>query len=304
MKFIRKTGTAILFLTGVALACMGPTNIQGVALNSGEEINFNRIEELGTDGIAYLKDVEGKKVTYRYKSNHPNVMVFLTSDSSGFAGYDLLNSLGIKVDSTLYRQLEAGNFGSDIFSFTEQLHEELKRMKELKIITFPDAKIDEFIEALTPVMNGGAQYWTTQKEVTDFNSWFNKDGTPSEPIDGVAKAGPSNEPGDGCGSSLSYDLPFGQLGSGPTSISAQSGTVMKQSFTTSKTASGFSLNLSSAVQNSGELKLFTTSGRQLMHQSISAGTSEVSVSLPETARGIYLMKLSIDGVMTNLTLNR
>lgn len=304
MKFFRKTGTAILLLTGVALACMGPVNIQGVALNNGEEINFKRIEELGTDGIAYLKDFGYKSVHYRYRSTHPNVMVFLSSDSSGFGGYTVFNSVGIKVEGTLFNKLEAGDFSREIFSFTDQVKTELLRMRELKIINLSDEEIDKAISTLTPAMNGGAQYWTREEKALDYNSGFNMDGSPFEPVDGIKeKPSVGNDPGDGCGAPLPYELPFGELG-GATAVTAQTGKATVQSCSVTGTGSGFSLKLNSAVKNSGELQLFTPAGRQLINQSIAAGTRELTLPLPETARGIYLMKLSVDGVITNLRVNR
>ncbi len=56
MKQFHKTASLILLLTVFLLACMGPTNIQGVVLSNGEIINFEKLESLGSHGGAYLKE--------------------------------------------------------------------------------------------------------------------------------------------------------------------------------------------------------------------------------------------------------
>lgn len=300
MKVFHKVGCLILIFWGIAAACMGPMNIQGVALTDDEKVDFAKIEALGTHGTEYLKEGDGTLLTYRYKSLTPHVMVYVANCLENLHYGGTIGFIGIKVDSLLFTQLEAAHFSTDIFDFTATLLIEIERMRRLEIISITDEKFMAIKTALEESKaNGGMQYWTKQDECLAFNSWFNNNELVS--VDGWDGIKGKQDEGDGCGGNVSFSLPTSNLEKPVSVVSTKQPT---QAFMkTVISNSDISIHFANAVERSGTVHLYTALGKEILTRTLVKGSVKTSLNV-DMAPGIYYLVAKIDGVVIDKTIRQ
>jgi hypothetical protein len=158
---------------GLAWCCVSPSNIEGVAFTSGEHINLTILTSLGTNGTNFLRDSSDAGIAVRYRSHYSNdAMVFVGSYGLAYQKSVNLNCMGIIADA---EKLGSGSTGKSTFDFAQAVKIELAWMREQGIITIDNETIAAIFDSLDKSGNGGVQYWTLQKDVLGYNSWYTKD---------------------------------------------------------------------------------------------------------------------------------
>ena len=160
---------------GSAWCCPSPTNIEGVAFTSGEILNLNKLESLGSQNVHYFKDSTAEAIAIRYVSHYSNdAMVFIGNYGLSYQQDIKLNCMGVILDLSKLPG-EYAEIDKESFNFAEAVTVELLWMKQNGIISVSDGFIQEVVDSLGKGPNGGAQYWTIQKSVLGYNSWYTKD---------------------------------------------------------------------------------------------------------------------------------
>jgi len=160
-----------LLLTGItagaAWCCVSPSNIEGVAFTSGETFNLTNLTSLGTNGTNFLRDSSDAGIAVRYRSHYSNdAMVFVGSYGLAFQKSVNLNCMGIIADA---EKTVSG------FNYAQAVKIELEWMREQDIIGIDNQTIATIFDSLDKTDHGGVQYWTLQKHVLGYNSWYTKD---------------------------------------------------------------------------------------------------------------------------------
>jgi hypothetical protein len=158
-------------------ACLGPTNIDGVAFTKNESFNYELLSCLGKDGINYkvaLTDKGGKTVSY---SSHydPKAMVFFGNVGMSFQQDIMVNCLGVILPLSEEMLSNRTPVTKEMFDYAKAVKFELKWLTHQKILAMDTTLIDSISEALEKTTNGGMQYWTLQKTTLAYNSWYNYD---------------------------------------------------------------------------------------------------------------------------------
>jgi hypothetical protein len=169
--------SGLICVTSHVTACIGPTNIEGVAFTKNETFNFESLSCLGKDGINYkvaLTDKGGTTVSY---SSHydPKAMVFFGNVGMSFQQDIMVNCLGIILPLSEEMLSNRTPVTKEMFDFAKAVKVELKWLVHQKVLTMDTTLIDSIGAALENVINGGIQYWTLQKNTLTYNSWYNYD---------------------------------------------------------------------------------------------------------------------------------
>ncbi|NLD95009.1 MAG: hypothetical protein GX639_20330 [Fibrobacter sp.] len=158
---------------GTIWACPSPSNIEGVAFTSQESIDLTKFKSLGTNDTQFLRDSSDAGIAVRYRSHYSNdAMVFVGSYGLSYQQSLTLNCMGIIVDPDKF---EATSLTRSNFYFADAVRVELLWMREQGIITIDNETITAIFDSLDKSSNGGVQYWTLQKHVLGYNSWYDKD---------------------------------------------------------------------------------------------------------------------------------
>lgn len=169
--------SGLLCFLSPASACLGPSNVEGVAFTNGEILNFESLSSLGTEGINYklvLSDNGGTTVTYpsHYDSK---VMAFIGNVGTSYQQDMMINCFGIICPLSEEMINSHQLVSKEVFNFAAAVKSELKWLVAHNILTVEDDVIDSVFESLDKAPNGGMQYWTLQKNSLAYNSWYTYD---------------------------------------------------------------------------------------------------------------------------------
>jgi hypothetical protein len=168
---------AVLYIGLPASACIGPTNVEGVAFTNGEKLNFESISTLGTAGVNYqtiLSDKGGTTVSYPCHYNS-KAMAFFGNMGTLYQQNIMLDCFGIIFPLSEEMMSSHTPISKEIFDFTAAVKTELEWLSAHKIITLDNEAINTIVDSLKRANNGGMQYWTLQKKALAYNSWYTFD---------------------------------------------------------------------------------------------------------------------------------
>ena len=158
---------------GAAWCCMPPSNMEGVAFTSRESLDLTKFTTLGTDGIHFKRDSTEAGIAVRYRSHYSdNAMVFVGMYGLTYQQSLRLNCMGIIADTDRFG---SGSIDKKTFDFAQAVRIELTWMLEQGIVAIDKETIVAIFDSLNKSSNGGVQYWTLQKHVLGYNSWYEKD---------------------------------------------------------------------------------------------------------------------------------
>lgn len=158
---------------GAAWCCVSPSNIEGVAFTSQENINLTKLTSMGTNGVHFLRDSSEAGIAVRYRSHYSDdAMVFVGSYGLAYQKAVNLNCMGIIADT---EKFGSGVSSKTAFDFALAVKIELAWMSGQGIISIDNKTIADIFDSLDKASNGGVQYWTLQKDVLGYNSWYIKD---------------------------------------------------------------------------------------------------------------------------------
>lgn len=161
-------------------ACLGPSNVSGVAFTNGEKFNLN-LTAFGTEGVNYEVDIKKNGgTTVSYASHYdPKAMVFI-----GDAGISYQEEMRLKCMGVVYPQEQLltleptyEEIRKEDFDFTAAIKAELEWLVECNILLIEKSAINSIISGFARSSNGGIQYWTLQKKALGYNSWYTYDDT-------------------------------------------------------------------------------------------------------------------------------
>ena len=183
------------------MACINPADewAAGVLWNNGEAVNFTMIDSLGDSGVNFIKKQDSTgMVQYFFRSKYaPNqMMTYLGYFPFSFQGN--APRLVMVLDTTAHM---------DEFDFSEAVYRELEFLSNIGIINLSILERETIRDSLKIVVvdHGNAQYWTLQKRVLAYNTWFDYDSVKKE-WDMIGIKGFY-----GCGLDLAFVLPPQEL---------------------------------------------------------------------------------------------
>lgn len=192
MKCKTKNCLLIVGLLSVYLpvsACLGPSNIEGVAFTNDEQLQLESLSVLGDSGVHYkvlLNENGGKTVCYPSHYNADGT-VFIGNVGLVYTTEMTLNCMGIVVP-----QAESLTNNAPIpveeYDFPMAVKVELQWLTEHGIMDISQNLIDTIYKKLSEQQNGGVQYWTKQSTTLQYNKWFDYDkiqGSWGGEVDGV-----------------------------------------------------------------------------------------------------------------------
>lgn len=176
MKCKTKNYLLIVGLLSVYLpvsACLGPSNIEGVAFTNDEHLQLESLSVLGDSGVHYkvlLNENGGKTVCYPSHYNADGT-VFIGNVGLVYTTEMTLNCMGIVVP-----QAESLTINAPIpveeYDFPMAVKVELQWLAEHGIMYISQNLIDTIYKELSEQQNGGVQYWTKQSATLQYNKWF------------------------------------------------------------------------------------------------------------------------------------
>jgi hypothetical protein len=297
---------ACLLLAGVlgigspANACIGPTNVEGVAFTNGEEFNFESISALGVCGTNYqtvLSDRGGTAVSYpcHYDSK---AMAFFGNMGISFQKDIMINCFGIIFPLSEEAMSSHTPISKEVFDFTAAVKTELEWLSSHKVITVDNEEISTIVESLKSTDNGGMQYWTLQKKALAYNSWYTFDtlhgtwgGTDLNSVNSVQTVRGIN----GC-SGIQI----------PTFETLQP-VAVKESWQQSEnrknvqfTVSGHRLNIQGLQANQQvDLKMISITGKVINSFSAKGTSNNHQIELGNIVPGTYLIRTTTSGAALN-----
>jgi len=159
-------------LWGAAHACVNPADrwAAGVVWNNGEATNFAAIEGLGTAGVNFTREKSGDSVIYSYRSHYApqKAMVMLGRFSISYQTDTTLPRLAVILDTTM---------NPDSFDFAAAVRVELDWLSDpsLGAVSMTMAQRQLVQDSLRAWDHGDGQFWTKQRKVLAYNSWFTGD---------------------------------------------------------------------------------------------------------------------------------
>lgn len=169
--------SGILCLLSPVSACLGPSNVEGVAFTDGEKLNLESLSSLGTEGVNYKKALsDNGGITITYPSHYdPKVMAFVGNVGTSYQQDMMMNCFGIIYPLSEEMMNSHESVSKEVFHFAAAVKSELEWLVEHTIVTITDVVIDSIFESLDKASNGGMQYWTLQKKSLAYNSWYTYD---------------------------------------------------------------------------------------------------------------------------------
>ncbi|MFH1760885.1 MAG: T9SS type A sorting domain-containing protein [bacterium] len=207
LKIITLT-VAITGMWALSFACINPSDqwAAGIVWNNNEQVDLSIIDSIGEAGVNFLKQEDSVTglVKYIYRSHyHSDAMVYLGYFPISYQGMLNIPRLAVVLDT---------NEDNSSFDFGKSVREELNWLADTSGIvnmTRLERQIAE--DSLNAAGRGDAQYWSFQKKVLYYNTWFIRDTVNGvwslEAMDGVR----------GCGLDVAFQLPPKELDA-PVSI--------------------------------------------------------------------------------------
>lgn len=175
---MRTFAAGMILLLSLALrtwSCLAPANIQGVAFTDGEELNLNVIREMGTEGVDYVAEGENEQVAIRYRSHYDErATVYIGTYGLSYQEDIPLSCMGVILDPELVDDIYNPPSLS-LFDFSQAVRTELEWLVAQGVLDLTQERINTITAALETAQNGGVQYWTKQKSVLAYNSWYDYD---------------------------------------------------------------------------------------------------------------------------------
>jgi hypothetical protein len=180
---------------GGVYACVNPADrwAAGVVWNNGEATNFAAIEALGAPGVNFTKEKSGDSAVYSFRSHYApqKAMVMLGRFSISYQTGTMLPRLAVILDTTM---------NPDSFDFAAAVRVELDWLSDPALGAAPMAMAQRQLvqDSLRAWKHGDGQYWTKQRRVLAYNSWFSGDSVGGVwGVNGVR----------GCGLDAAFSLP-------------------------------------------------------------------------------------------------
>ncbi len=156
-------------------ACLGPANIEGVALTSGETLNLQKLMQMGIEDVNYFRDGDASAAGIRYMSHYDSrAMVFVGTYGMSFQQNMQMACMGVilpQADSTsVYSPIEKATF-----DFAAAVKTEIEWLAYNGVVNVAAASIAQIDSALSKAENGGMQYWTHAHSTLAYNSWYTYD---------------------------------------------------------------------------------------------------------------------------------
>jgi hypothetical protein len=156
-------------------ACVGPSNIEGVAFTSGETINVQTLMNMGVENVNYVKEGDAPNIGIRYKSHYDTrAMVFIGNYGLSFQQNVRMDCMGVVLPLA-----DSPNVSLTIekttFNFAAAVKTELAWLASKGIVDLTAQRIAHIDSILSISTNGGTQYWTHAKTVLGYNSWYGYD---------------------------------------------------------------------------------------------------------------------------------
>jgi hypothetical protein len=175
---MRKVALTILMISTYAFqawACLGPANIEGVALTSGETLNLQKLMLLGTENVNYFKDGDASAAGIRYMSHYDSrAMVFIGTYGMSYQQNMQMVCLGVILpladSASVYSPIE-----KTTFNFAAAVKTELEWLSYNGVVNLSAETIAKIDSALSKAYNGGEQYWTHAHSALAYNSWYTYD---------------------------------------------------------------------------------------------------------------------------------
>ncbi|HEX2959949.1 MAG TPA: hypothetical protein VHO70_24145 [Chitinispirillaceae bacterium] len=299
-------GKTAIFLLAAALhigssvsACVGPTNVEGVAFTNGEKLNFESLSPLGTSGVNYqiaMSDNGGTTVSY--PSHYDGkVMAFFGNIGTSYQQDLTINCFGIIYPLSEETQSSHTTISKDVFDFTAAVKVELDWLSTHNILKIEQAAIDTIVASLGNAINGGVQYWTLHKKTLGYNSWYTNDslngtwgGNDMDGINGVKSVRGIN----GCSG---IQIPAFEILQ-PVAVKERSQQISnKQNIRFS--ISGHTLKTQSLQANTPiDIKIVSVTGKVMQSFSVN-GSSHHQIDLGNIVPGTYLIRSVISGTTLN-----
>lgn len=187
-------------VTQPSLACMNPADqwAAGVIWSSGEQENFSLIEQMGTEGTHYLKEVnQDTQVVFKYRSHYDplHTMVFLGYYRPTYQPA-AAPRLAVLLDTSQNK---------DTYDFASSVRTELDWLNQYSLVVMSAAARQEVEDSLRTAGSGDAQFWTLQHAILPYNSWYEYDTLKgSWSVNAVRTL-------NGCGLDLAFELPPAEL---------------------------------------------------------------------------------------------
>jgi hypothetical protein len=281
-----------------AQACIGPSNIEGVAFTNGETLNLEALAALGEEGSQYLLDNENNQQGMRYVSSYnPDAVVYVGTYGMSYLAGKALQCMGIIVPPAEGADSYA-RIAREQFNFAEAVCHELRWLKRMGVVTIDSQTLAVIDSTLKAVNNGGLQYWTHARAVLGYNSWYEFDPLVGswrvEGTNGVkgvrgadvsAVAGCSViHPGSG--------KPLLPLSTPPVQASRA---MVRPQFGVVAAGGRVRVTLAQPAQAAGEVRLFNAAGVLLGRTAVGVGAQSISCHLPGAAVGMVFVSVSQGG---------
>ncbi|OGJ91442.1 MAG: hypothetical protein A2268_00375 [Candidatus Raymondbacteria bacterium RifOxyA12_full_50_37] len=169
MNFMKQTLIMLAACSATVMACFNPADkwSAGIVWSNGEILDYSVITALGIAGTNYYSSEDSFGLSISYRSHYaPNrAMVFLGHFTISFQTNILYSRMAIVVDST----------DSLAFDFAAAVSAELgwlanEHVTDMSVVDRQNAE-----SALREYGHGDGQYWTLQKGVLPYNSWYSGD---------------------------------------------------------------------------------------------------------------------------------
>jgi hypothetical protein len=298
-------GMTVIFLIAAVLsfglpasACLGPTNVEGVAFTNGEKLNFDSISALGTAGVNYqtvLSDKGGTSVSYpcHYDSK---AMVFFGNMGTLYQQNAMINCFGVIYPLSEEMMNSHTPISKEVFNFTAAVKTELEWLSAHKIIALDNGTIDTIVDGLKSTNNGGMQYWTFQKKTLAYNSWYTYDtlhgtwgGVDLDAVNSVKSVRGVN----GCSG---VQLPAFEV---LQPFTVRTLTQRAENSPVRFTLMGNTIKMQELQSNETvDIKVVSITGKIIKSSSVK-GASSCQIELGNFVPGAYLLRLSMSGATVN-----
>jgi hypothetical protein len=156
-------------------ACVGPTNIEGVAFTSGETIHLQTLMNMGVENVNYLKEADTFNVGVRYKSHYDaRATVFIGTYGMSFHQNVSMNCMGVVFplpeSASAYASIDKATF-----NFASAVKTELAWLASKGIVEITAEMTGKIDSTLLVSRNGGVQYWTHANSALEYNTWYTSD---------------------------------------------------------------------------------------------------------------------------------
>lgn len=159
------TITALVFLPALVYACQDPDNVFAVVFNNGESLDISVIEQMGEEGVSYLKNgIPSGIVMYTFRSHYNQSIMVQVSK----------NVVNFTIDTTAVKLNQ--------ISFGDCIDNELTWLVNAGILAMDHVKRDKIKQSFEKIQTGSYNYWTKEDTLVH-SSYIPGDNGVFEPID-------------------------------------------------------------------------------------------------------------------------